>query len=367
MTPEQERALLAATAAGLDDDVREAYAELLDLIRAGVAPREAVAEVMSRFAGDMAGTMAAALSAVMAESVGTASVLALQVGALTLSSRLYQEAAETGNVVQGIVDRHLRSFSDARALALELFEGYGFRDSGAEPLQITSRNRLLPRYLREALLSDAGIARELATHFARLQVNGLATDGLRAAYTAVLDAISDMEGAEGRVLLEKRLEQAFFERVRYFSQRIAQTEIHRAFAKRQAAELMHDADVDFVQLRRAPGKGEPCICVLYTGRDLYGLGPGVYPKTVAPLPPFHPYCRCVLAPRLDLTGRTAQPLDEGEDAYFLRRLGVSTAAQVVGSRAKLEAVLDRGEPVQRVLDAGKRADYVTRTLAEAAS
>ena len=359
MTPEQERALLVATAAGLDDDVREAYAEMIDLIRGGMAPRDAVAQVMAAFQGDMAGTMAAALSAVTATAIGAPAVLDLRIGTVPLSVRLYQEASQVAAVVQGIADRHVQGFADSRQLALELFQGYGFRAPGAEPLQISARNRNLPRYMREALLSDPGIERDLATSFARIQVNGLSTPGLRAAYTGVLDAITDLEGAQGKVLLEKRLEVAFFERVRYFAQRIAQTEIHRAFALRQAIELMGDVDVEFVQVRRAPGAQAPCICVLYTGRDQYGLGPGVYPKRKAPLPPYHPYCRCVVVPRLDLTGRREPPEDADADVYFLRRLGVRTGAQVMGSRAKLGLVLDTGRSVEDVAALGRRVPLVT--------
>ena len=47
MTPAQELALLQATAAGLDDEIRQAFAELVRLIQAGTEPREAVAQVMA--------------------------------------------------------------------------------------------------------------------------------------------------------------------------------------------------------------------------------------------------------------------------------------------------------------------------------
>lgn len=359
MTPEQERALLAATAAGLDGDAREAFAELLDLIRAGTAPRDAVEQVMAGFADDVAGVLAGALSAVMAQSVGTESALQLRVGTVPLSSRLYAEAGDVAAVVQGVVDRHLRGFAEARALALQLFEGYGFRDPAAEPLKISRRNPALPRYLREALLTDPGLEGEFDRYLARLQVNGLTTPALRAAYSGVLDAIGGLEAGDGQDLLEKRLRVAFYERVRYFAQRIAQTEIHRAFARRQAQELMDDADVEFVQIRRAPGRGEPCICVLYAGRDLYGLGPGVYPKARAPLPPFHPYCRCVVSPRLDLTGRRAQPEDAEADVYFLRSLGLRAGAQVMGSRAKLALVLETGRTAEEVAAIGRRVPVET--------
>lgn len=290
MTPEQERALLAAAEAGLDDEVRDAFRDLMALIAAGVVPREAVQTVMATFQGEMASTMAAALSAIMGASVGAEAVVALEVGAVQLSRRVYLEAQAVGDAVQGIVQRHALGWQDARRLALELFEGYGFRDPDAETLKIDPDNPRLPQYLRDALLPDellrTGIERELA----KLQVANLSTPALRAAYADVLAAFDAMEGVEGQALLEKRLEVAFFERVRYWATRIARTELHRAYAEREARLLLDDPDVEFVQIRRAPGRGEPCICVLMTGRDLYGLGPGVYPKAFAPVPPFHPFC-----------------------------------------------------------------------------
>jgi len=364
-TPSQERALLAATAARLDEDLRERFGELVEAIRAGKDAREAVAEIMGDVQADIAAALAAGLTVVLEREVTVSDVLRMQVGPLQLSARLYSEAAQTSSVVAGIVQRHIDGYADARRLALTLFEGYQFRAPDAEPLQFNRSNPRLPRYLRDVLLTEPGVERALAVHFAQLQVNGLTTPGLRAAYSEALAAIAEAEQGIGARGLDKRLEVAFFERMRYFSQRIAQTEIHRAYANREALALMQDTDVEFVQVRRAPGKQEPCICVLYTGRDLFGLGAGVYPKDRAPLPPFHPYCRCVVAPRLDLTGRaTAGEFDDEADAYFLRRLDPSAAARVVGSRAKLERVLN-GDSAEAVVNAGKLPQYRTRTVAEA--
>lgn len=360
MTPEQERALLAAAEAGLDDEVRDAFRDLMALIAAGVVPREAVQTVMATFQGEMASTMAAALSAIMGASVGAEAVVALEVGAVQLSRRVYLEAQAVGDAVQGIVQRHALGWQDARRLALEMFEGYGFRDPDAEPLKIDPSNPRLPQYLRDALLPDellrTGIERELA----KLQVANLSTPALRAAYSDVLSAFDAMEGVEGQALLEKRLEVAFFERVRYWATRIARTELHRAYAEREARLLLDDPDVEFVQIRRAPGRGEPCICVLMTGRDLYGLGPGVYPKALAPVPPFHPFCRCVQSPRLDLTGRTAEDRDADGDAYFLRRLDNRTAARIMGSQGRRDRVLE-GATAEAVTNSTREPLYHIRT------
>ena len=356
MTPAQERALLEATVAGLDDELRQAYSDLVELIRGGMAPREAVQQVMDAFQGDMAGTMATALSGIMQQAIGAADVMALEVGAVQLSRKLYAQASVVENVVADVVRRHVQGFADSRRLALDLFEGYGFREPGAEPLQINRRNPQLPKYMREALLSDDGIAGAMRRAFARIQVDGLETGPLRAAYSELLEAIDGIEAGKGEALIAQRIKVAFYERMRYFATRIARTELHRSYMQRESAILMDDDDIEFVQVRRAPGRGEPCICVLFTGRDMYGLGAGVYPKAQAPRPPFHPFCRCVVSPRLDLTGKQAAQRDEGADVYFLRRLDGPLGGRIMGSQAKRDTVL-RGEPAEAVASAGRPPEY----------
>lgn len=363
MTPEEARQIEAAAAAEIEAAVEAAYVQVVSDIRRGTAPRDAVQAAMASFEGVMASEMAAGLSALLQETVGGTQAMAIVVGGVTLSRRLYAEAATVSNEVQGIVQRHVAGVQDARRLALELFEGYRFREPDAEPLQFNRNNEKLPRYLREALLTDDAVAADLSRAYAKVQVSGLSTPALRAAYTQLLEAIDRMEAGSGDALLTKRIEIAFFERMRYFATRIAKTELHRAYAQREARLLLADADLDFVQIRRAPGRAQPCICVLFTGRDLYGLGPGVYPKANAPLPPYHPFCRCIMAPRFDLTGRTPRPMDEGGDAYFLRRLGEGVAGRVMGSRSKADEVLSRGVPAVVVVNRGRDPLYHVKTAA----
>lgn len=339
MTPEQERALIEATTAGLDDDLRDAYQELLALIRAGTPPRDAVAQVVASFAQDTAAAMSQAFSAMLSLSVGSASAIALDVSTVQLSQRLYTQGTEVSAVVQSIVDKQLKGFMDARALALELFEGYSFRAPGAEPLQFNPSNPALPKYLREALLADSGMQGDIAKAFAKLQVDNLGTGPLRAAYADVLRALDGLEGGAGQALLDKKLKTAFYERMRYFANRIVRTELHRAYELREAQIIMDDPDIQYVQIRRNPASDSVCICSLIAGRDRYGLGPGVYPKALAPVPPSHPHCLCVLSPRLDLTGKKAKPEDPDADRYFLSRVGESMSARIVGSQDKLARVM----------------------------
>lgn len=360
LTPEEEAALVAATAAAIEAAAREAQQELVALIAEGMAPRDAVRTVAEPFQGEMAAAMAAALSRILGESIGEAAVLAIQVGTVRLSTRLYAEAVAAE--VQQIVQEHARGMQDARALALQMFEGYAFRRPDEEPLRFNPREPRLPRYLRD-LVRDGEMATEFDRAFARMQVDGLTTQALRAAYSQLLDALDGIAAGKGTEVLQRRLDVAFFERMRYFATRIARTELHRAYAEREARLIMEDTDVEFVQIRRGSGSRVPCICALMAGRDRFGLGPGVYPKAVAPLPPYHPFCQCVVSPRLDLTGRPTPEERDGADVSFLERIGQPLAARVMGSQARRDRVL-RGDSADAVANSTRDPAHRIRTVGE---
>lgn len=360
MTPAEERDILDAASAAIEESAREAQARMIELIRDGVAPRDAAQQAAQEFGGELEAVIAAALGRLNADAIGQRSPVQLRVGDISLSSRLYAEAVAVSSEVQAIVQQHVLGFQQARELALQLFEGYGFRPADQEPLKLNPREPRLPRYLRD-LVRDDGIASEMERAFAGLQVRNLSTPALRAAYTELLRELDDIAEGKGAARLDKRLEVAFYERMRFFAARIAQTELHRAYMEREARLLMDDQAVEFLQVRRAPGRQAPCICTLFTGRDRYGLGPGVYPKALAPRPPFHPFCRCALAPRLDLTGTEVPDERDDEDRSFLQRLGQPIAARVMGSRARLEQV-ERGAAADDVAQHGRNPTYRVRTV-----
>lgn len=340
MTPEQEQALLDATALGLDNDLRDGYRKLVELIGNGMAPRDAIREVMADFRGQYAELLASGFSAIMERSVGNESVLAMQVSGLTLSQRLYKQSREVSATVAGIIDRHAKGFHDARQLTLDMYEGYGFKNQ--EVLNLSPRNSRLPKYLRNELLTDPGLRGELARHFTRVQATNLKTPALKAAYLQYLDGI---EKGAGQAALDKKMRVAFHERMRYFANRIAQTELHRAYADRQAVELMGDPDVEYVQWRMSGTHPKTDICDMLAKVDKYGLGPGVYPKAKAPKAPAHPFCRCILAPRLDIRLGTKAKERAGAEREWLRQQGGAEAAQVMGSRARRDAVLKGADPL----------------------
>jgi len=133
------------------------------------------------------------------------------------------------------------------------------------------------------------------------------------------------------------LQVAYEEKMRYFAKRIAETELARAYSIQTAREIMADDGVEFVQWRLSPAHPVEDICDYMAGVDKYGLGKGVYPKAVAPTPPAHPFCKCVLSPRLDLSGEQAKPKDNAQEAFF-SSLSQKNQRKVAGSEDKLNRV-----------------------------
>ena len=329
--------------------------------QAGAAPREALAAVMRSFPRAQAQIMAQAMSDLLGRAVGTEAVGRLRVGVagVTLSGALWADVEATDKVVANIIQRHARGWADARALALEMFEGYGFRPR--EALRLAPQNHALPKYLRTELLTDPGIRGELARFFARGRGRARKTAPLRQSYLDALDAI---EAGRGQAVLARKLEIAGFEKLRYNAQRIARTELARAHECARALELQARDDVQFVQVRMSRAHPAPDICDYHASIDRYGLGKGVYPKHLAPVPPYHPHCLCVLAPRIDFDEdqKWRERPDAGRD--WLARQDPYHAARIAGSRDKRDAILQGRAELVDLYNRAQPERYRIRTLAD---
>lgn len=303
MTPAQERALLKRVRLGIGKDLGKATEQLKRLIRKGMAPRDAVDKVFGKFARDYGRLYQNS----MAEATGNKAVIPR----VNLSQRLYQQSMQVAAGVDKIVTAHRAGYQDARKLARKLYDGYD--PNRTEVIKFNRNNKVLPKYMREAVLS-AGDTREVRKAFAKLQTRKLTSPALNAAYSGVLKALDKLEDGFGEELLQRKLEVAFYEKARFLANRVAQTELHRSYAMNEALNLREDDDVQFVQLRRSGSSQTACICDHITTVDNWGMGGGVYPKNKAPVPPFHPFCRCVLSPRLDLTGKK-QKKEKQDDTF----------------------------------------------------
>lgn len=332
MTPEEKDKILAANKARLDKLAKEAYDKLVRRIRDGEDPRDAIDAVMQTFPKKYATELSESFSAILGTSVGSSQVLAMEVSGLKLSQRLYNESRTVSASVVRLVNNHIKGFQDARSLALKIYEGYNFNLKES----LSPRAQTLPRYLRR-LISTPLLRNDINIAMTRIQASKLKTPALKASYLELIDKIQADSGLKA---LEKKLDVAFHEKMRYFSNRIAQTELHRAWSNQNTQELLADDDVEFIEIRLSATHKITDICDLFAKQNKYGLGPGIYPKKLAPQSPFHPFCRCRAVGRLDLPLGTKYKEIKGADRAFLRSQDGRDAARIMGSRAKLKSVLD---------------------------
>lgn len=323
--------------------------------------REVIQQAQAEFGGAFAQALADAFSELLQRSIGVDEVRALPVEQITLSRHLYLHNSTTAAEVLHLVREHAKGVIQARELSLALYDGYSPADGVQRPLEGRARAEL-PKAVR-SLTEDMGARRELTA----LQVRGqqqaarLKSQALRAAYS---EAFETWQAGAGQEALRRRLDIAQREKNRFFANRIAQTELHNAHMSQVAREIMGDDLTTVVQVRLNPTHPRPDICDLHARADLWGLGPGCYPKERAPTPSFHPFCRCRIRIRPSLDAKDATRAPSGE-AAFLRALGEEKAAEVMGSRERAARVLS-GESAQAVTDEGVPMQYKLRTLKQAA-
>jgi hypothetical protein len=109
---------------------------------------------------------------------------------------------------------------------------------------------------------------------------------LKAAYQDILDLTE--KASEKQV--QAALENATYWKQRYHAERIARTEIAKAYGEAVVSSAIQNEDIVGVQFILSDAHDVPDICDVHTGADLYGMGKGVYPKNHMPDFPFHANC-----------------------------------------------------------------------------
>ncbi len=324
-----------------------AYSKLVRGLDSGARAKSAVSQAIRSFNAEYYEGLASYFSEVLGHDIPGRSIQRWATGDLPLSKRLYRNQKQVTSQTLHAIQLHNHGIHSARKLAMELYDGYG---NGIDVLDVKKK---LPKYIRKAP--------KLANEYERLvvqnQVSKLRTPALKAAYMQALERIEKGAGIEER---NRLLRTAFAERNRYYANRIAQHELQRAYAEQRNGDMIEDTALEYVELRMSGSHPVTDICDLHTSVDLYGLGPGVYPKDLAPQRPFHPYCRCGSVPRYDLTGKKARHRPAAEREYLRKH---PDAARIVGSRHSLNEVL-QGKSVASIINARAPAGYGLRTAGE---
>lgn len=195
-------------------------------------------------------------------------------------------------------------------MARELYDGY---NSG----KAVTMQQALPKYLqivRNAYGTPRIVAesRKALRNIERLSQNGAPTKALKAAYKQLIETAQT--GAEEA--LNKACWVAMQEKSRYIADRIARTEMARAWADGFLADIMQDDDVVAVKWKLSSRHPVFDVCDMYSKANMYNLGAGIYPKAKIPPLPAHPHCLCsfttVYAGEVDLKKQKNCIKAEGE-------------------------------------------------------
>jgi len=244
---------------------------------------------------------------------------------MSLSTRLHGSLGTVQADVRHVVASAISRRDNAWKTARRIYDGYGF--GGA-----LNRASLadLPRDLRQlvdasrlALLppDSEALRREVAklTRYAE----SLKTNALRASYRQLVDKL---QGDLGRGL-EKAVRAAVEEKTRYFAERILRTETARAWGQGFFAQVNDDPDAVGIEWNTSSAHLVFDICDFHARADLFGMGPGVYPKSRLPRYPAHPHCLCAMtvvytapAPRDQVEAGGKAALDSMTDSQQARLL-----------------------------------------------
>jgi hypothetical protein len=208
---------------------------------------------------------------------------------LTLSERTTRGGLLVRALVAQAITQQLKKGATYRRTARTIFDGY--KKGGLIPEQD------LPKFLQDIVEAGrrADIPRAKLLQMlkpVKKEIAKRTTAGMRAAYTQLVRAVE----AQNEKALENAIYVATQERTRYFAERIARTEMARAYHDGFLARWDGDENCIAYQWRLSGRHPVYDICDLYAKANLYGLGAGIFPKGKVPLIPAHPNCMCVLKP-----------------------------------------------------------------------
>lgn len=161
----------------------------------------------------------------------------------------------------------------------------------------------------------------------RLALNDAPTRRLRAAYENVIAATEKKSAAA----LDAAMDRAVDAKARYNAERIARTEMSKAYGDGMKDRFLRDEDIVGFRSVLSSRHGAEDICDFYAEADLYGMGPGVFPKSESPEYPYHPHCLCLLQPVYRLADDAhPEQLDPGAGREYLDSLDAEERRALLG-------------------------------------
>jgi len=294
-------------AARLADDVWsrvQSGAKTLDAVQAAMSAGNIEGALRTRLGQDVVrGLLAGAGVLPQAEDAGVdiaarankALSLSWDGSGMTLSETLHGSVQRVQAELVDSIGESISRRDTAWNAARQIYDGYGFGGiiregklsnlpGDLQHLTALSRAPLAP-------LGAQGLpvlGRDVAA--VRKYAEQLRTGPLRASYLQLLDRL---ESGLDRGM-EKAIRTATEEKARYNAERILRTETARAWGEGFYKQI--DEDPDAVGLKWSLSSAHKIfdICDFHARADLFGMGPGRFPKNQRPNYPAHPHCTCNL-------------------------------------------------------------------------
>ncbi len=327
MTKDEIDELLNGVDKNITKLTKKAYEQLIAMVRDGISPQEArkqIQEALSTINEESAAIIAASLSNVLSTTVTAEYVKNFEVHGVKLSKRLYVNSRDVALQTTKVINDAVKQNKTIAEISKLLYEGYDFK---LDPLHVKEK-KTIPKWLKEELNKPP-------SQRSFKQVSTIKTKALKASYTQALKSKSFQEQ-------QKLLKKAFYEKSRYYANRIAQNEVMKSYSIERAKMLADDDEVEVVKLRMSQTHERVDICDYHASVDKFGLGKGVYPKSRAPIPPFHPFCRCRLQEIISRSAKDAH-YDAKADKKAMEKFNSYERRLIVGSQRRLDMFYKSGD------------------------
>lgn len=323
---------------------RQAFERLLEELASGVPIKKALLIVSGIFKRETVEAMAKAFTDALGTKYSRSDVLDMVIDGKSMNHRLSLAIQEPTTAALTVWNSHqdgTKKIIDAGLAAFKTGEIVVPRD--------------LPYTLKATVEIKTGITKWIENGAS----NKVKTPALQAAYKAA--GITMLRSA-AESALNRQLEIAYGERIRYQGNRLAQDQLFRKHHETHAERVMSDDNIKWVEVRKSDNHPKTDICDYHAGLNAFGMGPGIYKKGKAPLPPFHPHCRCRIIERMDIVG-DGKPSKLASRNFF-NSLSDEDKKSISGSASRFEELKKAPERLVSVLDSGKKDEFKTRYLGD---
>ena len=224
---------------------------------------------------------------------------------MSLSARLHGTDSAMRTAIVGAVNSLVQARDNAWQASRKIYDGYGLGGAinRAKLSDLPGDLTSLMEKARGTLSPEALAALKLEAKQLSAYADRLATGPLAASYRQFAQRLE-----KGLTTgLDRLIKTATEEKARYHAGRIMRTEAARAWGQGFSKQCMDDSDVTGWRWETSSAHKYFDICDFHARADLYGMGPGIYPKEHHPSYPAHPHCLCHAS--MVFKGETPTPKD----------------------------------------------------------